>query len=135
MNAFVRPLASPIGARAIAEQIASAIVVGNPDRPIRAIGALSATGDGVLAFCDDPGGAPLSETQASVVIVAAGTSAAPRADQTLIAVEDVRAAFIDIVAFLFRVPSDRTILPRESRRARSSTRAPVSRRSPPWRPA
>jgi UDP-3-O-[3-hydroxymyristoyl] glucosamine N-acyltransferase len=100
MNAFVRPLASPIGARAIAEQIASAIVVGNPDRPIRAIGALSATGDGVLAFCDDPGGAPLSETQASVVIVAAGTSAAPRADQTLIAVEDVRAAFIDIVAFL-----------------------------------
>jgi UDP-3-O-[3-hydroxymyristoyl] glucosamine N-acyltransferase len=100
MNDFVRPLASPIGARAIAERIASAVIVGNPDRPIRAIGAVSASGEGVLAFCDDPGGAALSETRASVVIVAAGTPAAPRADQTFIMVEDVRAAFIDTVASL-----------------------------------
>ena len=100
MNDFTRPLEATISARAVAERIAAAAVVGNPDRPIRAIGALSATGEGVLAFCDDTGAAALPRTGASVVIVAAGTPAAPRADQTFITVEDVRAAFIDTVASL-----------------------------------
>jgi UDP-3-O-[3-hydroxymyristoyl] glucosamine N-acyltransferase len=100
MNDFTRPLAASVPARAVAEGIASAVVVGNPDRPIRAIGALSAVGEGLLAFCDDAGAAALARTAASVVIVAAGTRLVPRADQTFVAVDDARAAFIDTVASL-----------------------------------
>ena len=76
-------------------------MIGNPDRPVHAIGSLSAIGAGLLTFCDATALAePLAETRASVVIVAAGAAASPRADQTLIAVADVRAAFIDCVEFL-----------------------------------
>ncbi|MGE5171680.1 MAG: hypothetical protein ACM3JC_15060 [Rudaea sp.] len=100
MNDFVRPLPKPATAGAVAERIAAALVIGNPDRPIDAIGALSATAPGALAFCDDASGAALLHARAAVVIVAAGITPTPRDDQTFVAVDDVRAAFIDTVAFL-----------------------------------
>ena len=100
-SALVRATLWPSSAGEIAARLALASVIGNPDRPVHAIGSLSAIGAGLLTFCDATALAePLAETRASVVIVAAGAAASPRADQTLIAVADVRAAFIDCVEFL-----------------------------------
>jgi hypothetical protein len=51
-NAFVRALAQPTTAREVTERLAQASLIGTPDRPIRAIGAPSTYGAGVLAFCE-----------------------------------------------------------------------------------
>jgi UDP-3-O-[3-hydroxymyristoyl] glucosamine N-acyltransferase len=62
---------------------------------------LSAGGRDVLAFCDAERAADrLGGAEAAVVIVPEGSAAAPKDDQTFIAVADVRAAFIDTVGWL-----------------------------------
>lgn len=101
MNRFVRVLSQPTTAREVAARLRSASIVGDPDRPIRGIGALSSAGSDVLAFCDATAAAGyLEATRAAVVIVPADPAAQPRAERTLIAVDDVRAAFIETVAAL-----------------------------------
>jgi len=98
VNAFVRALAQPTTARRVSERLPRAAVIGNPDRPVRAIGALSAHGPGMLTFCDAArAGDMLGKTEAAVVLVPRDWSAPPRSDQTFIAVDDVRAAFIDTI--------------------------------------
>jgi UDP-3-O-[3-hydroxymyristoyl] glucosamine N-acyltransferase len=94
----------------VCDQLPRAALIGNPDRPIHAIGALSAHESGVLAFCD-AARAPehLAHTRAAVVIVSNTLAAMPRAEQTFVAVDDVRSAFIDIVEALLprsRRPAD-----------------------------
>jgi UDP-3-O-[3-hydroxymyristoyl] glucosamine N-acyltransferase len=107
---FARALAQATTARAVCDQLPRAALIGNPDRPIHAIGALSAHESGVLAFCD-AARAPehLAHTRAAVVIVSNTLAAMPRAEQTFVAVDDVRSAFIDIVEALLprsRRPAD-----------------------------
>lgn len=101
MTAFARTVSPPTTAQRVGERLPSSSVVGNPDRAIRAIGALSAAAAGVLAFCDAAHAEErLAEAAAAVVIVPSATRVTPRADQTFIVVDDVRAGFIDTVAFL-----------------------------------
>ena len=101
MTQFARVLPESTTARLVSERLTGAALVGNPDRPIRAIGALSARQAGVLAFCDAAKTAErLPAASAAVIIVAHGTSVHPGGGQTLIAVDDVRAAFIDTVDWL-----------------------------------
>ena len=70
VNSFVRVLAQPTTAGRVRERLVQASVIGNPDRPIRAIGALSTDAEGVLAFCDaERADDALRQTTASVVIV------------------------------------------------------------------
>jgi len=74
----VRAILRPSSAREIAARLPFASVIGNPDRPVHAIGSLSAIGAGLLTFCDATAPAePLAETRASVVIVAAGAGRTP----------------------------------------------------------
>jgi UDP-3-O-[3-hydroxymyristoyl] glucosamine N-acyltransferase len=96
-NDFIRHLRQPATARAICAGLPGSTLVGDPAREVVGIGALSSTAAGVLTFCDarDPS-ERLAQTGAAIVVVPAGTAAA-RADQTLVAVADVRAGFIDIV--------------------------------------
>ena len=102
MNAFVRALAQATTARALSRLARSAALMGDPRRTVRGIGALAPGAADTLAFCDAADAArELAATAASVVVVPAGTRARPRGDQAFIAVDDVRAAFIDIVAVLF----------------------------------
>lgn len=101
MNAFVRPLARPTTADAIAARLPAAALVGDPRHVVRGIGALASHVPDVLTFCDAADAADrLAAAPAAVIIVHSGTSATPRSDQTFIVVDDVRAAFIDSVAFL-----------------------------------
>lgn len=98
---FARILGTPTTARCVSERLAEATLIGNPDRPIRAIGALSVLADDTLAFCDAVRAAErLAETKATVVIVPRSAVPALRDDKTFIAVTDVRAAFIDTVDWL-----------------------------------
>jgi UDP-3-O-[3-hydroxymyristoyl] glucosamine N-acyltransferase len=96
-NDFIRHLRQPATARAICAGLPGSTLVGDPAREVVGIGALSSTAAGVLTFCDarDPS-ERLAQTGAAIVVVPAGTAEA-RADQTLVAVADVRAGFIDIV--------------------------------------
>jgi len=83
------------------ERLPGASVVGNPDRRIRAIGALSSRAAGVLAFRDAArAGDRLAGSAAAIVIVPKSIGARPNDDSALIAVDDVRAAFIDIAEAL-----------------------------------
>jgi UDP-3-O-[3-hydroxymyristoyl] glucosamine N-acyltransferase len=101
MNAFARSLAHTTTAQAVAERLPGASLVGNPDRRIRAIGALSSREADVLAFCDAArAAAPLAGSAAAVVIVPNSIDARPDAGDAMIAVDDVRAAFIDAVEWL-----------------------------------
>ena len=100
MNAFARALPRPIRTRDACDRLPGATPIGDPDRPVRALGALSSDEAGVLAFCDAGAAERLAKSRASVVIVPKGVDASPRADQTFIAVDDVRSAFIDIVEAL-----------------------------------
>lgn len=101
MNAFVRTLAQPTTADELSRRVPTAVLIGDPRRTVRGIGALVSGAPDTLAFCDAADAASqLAAAAASVVIVPAGTRAMPRGDQTFIAVDDVRAAFIDIVAVL-----------------------------------
>ncbi|HTL76856.1 MAG TPA: LpxD N-terminal domain-containing protein [Casimicrobiaceae bacterium] len=149
MNAFARVLSQPTCAREVRERLADATLVGNPDRPIRAIGALSSRAADVLAFCDAPATRErLAGSSASVVIVPKG-DASHDSERTLIGVGDVRAAFIDLVGALLpgsarpvdpapgvdpRAPISTRV--RRSRRSRASApmcasaRGPASRRAP-----
>ncbi len=101
MDAFVRELAQPTTAEALCARLPSAKIIGDGTRPIRELAALSSAMPGALTFCDAVDAAdPVAATRASVIIVPDGTSAGPRRNQTLIVVGDVRAAFIDAVAWL-----------------------------------
>ena len=97
MNAFARELLQPTSAREVRERLADATLVGNPDRPIRAIGALSSQAADVLAFCDAPATHERIAGSPASVVVVPKSSAAPDSARTLIGVDDVRAAFIDLV--------------------------------------
>jgi UDP-3-O-[3-hydroxymyristoyl] glucosamine N-acyltransferase len=98
---FAHMLAAPTTARDVSARLGEAVLIGNPDRPIRAIGALSVLAEDTLAFCDAARAAErLADTKASVVIVPRSVAPAPREDTTFIVVADVRAAFIDAVAWL-----------------------------------
>ena len=100
-SGFVRELPQPMTARALGRLVPSAIVEGDPDRTVRGIGSLSSGEPAVLAFCDASAVAErLGATRASIVIVPRGANAQPSRDQTIIAVDDVRAAFVDIVEAL-----------------------------------
>jgi UDP-3-O-[3-hydroxymyristoyl] glucosamine N-acyltransferase len=105
MNAFARALPRPTRARDVCERLPGARLIGNPDRPVRAIGALSSHEADVLAFCDASAARDrLATSRASIVIVPNGVDASPRANQTFIAVDDVRGTFIDVVESL--LPAD-----------------------------
>ncbi|HJU23488.1 MAG TPA: DapH/DapD/GlmU-related protein [Casimicrobiaceae bacterium] len=98
---FARRLATPTTARSVSKRLGEAALIGNPDRPIRAIGALSVLVDDALGFCDAARAAErVGHTKATVVIVPRSVAPEPRDDKTFIAVADVRAAFIDTVAWL-----------------------------------
>ena len=98
---FIRTLEHPVPATSIAELCPDARIAGERARRIVAIGSLASHAADVLAFCDAVGAAErLAATPAAVVIVAAQSDATPRNDQTLIVVDDVRAAFIDVVDHL-----------------------------------
>ena len=100
-NDFVRLLPQSTTARAIHAGLPGSTLLGDPDRAIRGIGSLGSGGDGVLTFCDAPGASErLVASRAAVVIVPHEAAPAPSAAHTLVAVDDVRAAFIDIVATL-----------------------------------
>ena len=98
MNAFVRQLPQPTTAGALCANLLSCAIEGDAGRPIRGIGSLACGESDVLSFCDATRAEErLAATSASVIVVPAGMSAKPRPDQTFIAVDDVRAAFIDLV--------------------------------------
>jgi UDP-3-O-[3-hydroxymyristoyl] glucosamine N-acyltransferase len=98
---FIRLLARPTTARAIHARLPGSTLLGEPDRAVRGIGSLASVAPGVLAFCDATGaGERLAATRAAVVIVPRDAVPAPAPGQTLVAVADVRAAFIDVVASL-----------------------------------
>jgi UDP-3-O-[3-hydroxymyristoyl] glucosamine N-acyltransferase len=101
MMSFVRELPQPTTAGAVGRLVPASRIDGDPERPIHAIGALASSGRDVLSFCDATDAADrLADTHAAVVIVPRGCAATPRRDQTLVAVDDVRAAFIDVVQAL-----------------------------------
>jgi UDP-3-O-[3-hydroxymyristoyl] glucosamine N-acyltransferase len=101
MTDFARPLSQPVTARALAERLPDASLIGNPDRRIRAIGALSSRAADVLAFCDAARADDrLAGSAAAVVIVPKSIGGRPNGETAFIAVDDVRSAFIDIVGFL-----------------------------------
>lgn len=94
--AFARALAQPTTVERLAAHL-SASTLGDATRTVRAVGSLSCENADVLAFCDAT--RRLAATAASVV-VPAQARATPRPRQTLVVVDDVRAAFIDVVASL-----------------------------------
>ncbi|HEX6793186.1 MAG TPA: DapH/DapD/GlmU-related protein [Casimicrobiaceae bacterium] len=101
MTDFARELSQPVTAGAVAERVPGASLIGNPDRCIRAIGALSSRAADVLAFCDAARADDrLRGSTAAVVIVSQSIGARPNDDAAFIAVDDVRAAFIDVVESL-----------------------------------
>ena len=100
-DTFARALSRRVTARAVAERLPGASLIGNPDRCIRAIGALSSRAADVLAFWDaDRADDRFAASAAAVVIVPKSIGARPNDRGALIAVDDVRAAFIDTVEAL-----------------------------------
>src|SRR3954463_9111901 len=100
-DTFVRRLPGPTTAVAVATLLPGCRLEGHPERPIAGVGSLASTSEHVLAFCDATDAAErLAATRASVIIVPSSAAVAPRADQTLLVVDDVRAAFIDAVGVL-----------------------------------
>jgi UDP-3-O-[3-hydroxymyristoyl] glucosamine N-acyltransferase len=100
-NTFVHRLPRPTTAGAVATLLPSCRLQGDPERPIAGVGSLGSTSEHLLAFCDASDAAErLAATRAAVVIVPSSAVVGPRADQTLLVVDDVRAAFIDVVAAL-----------------------------------
>ena len=98
---FVRALPHSTSAGAVGAGIAACTVDGDAARPISSIGSLASEGPGVLGFCDaSDAGERVAATRASTIIVARAASVRPRSDQTLLRVDDVRAAFIDVVRAL-----------------------------------
>ena len=100
-NDFIRLLAQPTTAGAIHAGLPGSTLLGDPERPVRGIGSLASTAPGVLTFCDASGASErLATTRAAVVIVPREAAPVPATGQTLVAVADVRSAFIDMVASL-----------------------------------
>lgn len=98
---FARSLPRAMTAHDIAGALASASIVGDPARVVDAIGSLTTVRPGILAFCDAADAASRVERlQGAVVLVPADLRLRPGPDRTLIAVADVRAAFIDLVSWL-----------------------------------
>ena len=98
MTAFARPLLQSTTALALAESIGSCRVHGDARQLVTCIGSLASTASNLLAFCDDANpDERLHNTAAAVVIVRESAQSTSRQGQTLLAVPDVRAAFIDIV--------------------------------------
>jgi UDP-3-O-[3-hydroxymyristoyl] glucosamine N-acyltransferase len=100
MSHFIRPLARAISVRALVDRVSDpASIVGDPERAVQGLGALSPGHPNTLAFCDTPDAQDrLAASGASVVAVAAPMQPAP--DQTLIVAEDPRAWFIRAVDVL-----------------------------------
>jgi UDP-3-O-[3-hydroxymyristoyl] glucosamine N-acyltransferase len=100
MSEFIRPLPRAISARALVTCIAGkARSVGDPDRPVQGLGALSPGQANTLAFCDATDAQDrLAASNASVIAVSAALK--PAKEQTLIIVDDPRAWFIRAVDFL-----------------------------------
>lgn len=99
MNAFARALPRPATAGEVSKCIPGAVLTGDPGRIVRGIGALSSRAPDLLAFCDAiEASERLTSTGAAVIIVPSNAVAAPNDGRTLIAADDVRAAFIDVVA-------------------------------------
>ena len=96
-----RPSGRPRRAK-LAARLALASVIGNPDRPVHAIGSLSAIGAWAsdVLRCDGPCRTARGNRGFRGDRGGGRGGRSPRADQTLIAVADVRAAFIDCVEFL-----------------------------------
>lgn len=99
-GAFVRRLPHATNAQALCERLPASTLIGDGARMIRGIAAFSSATPDALTFCDAANAADPAATRASVVIVPAGTSIQAGSDHTLIVVDDVRAAFIDAVAWL-----------------------------------
>jgi UDP-3-O-[3-hydroxymyristoyl] glucosamine N-acyltransferase len=99
-GAFIRRLPAPVSVRALlAHMGGSAQIVGDPDRPVRGLGALSPGHVDTLTFCDaSDARAPLAATQASVIAI--GSAAPTTPNQTLIVVADPRQWFIHAVEAL-----------------------------------
>ncbi|HKU86409.1 MAG TPA: DapH/DapD/GlmU-related protein [Casimicrobiaceae bacterium] len=101
MTAFVRKLARRVCARDLATAISASVVEGEPARLVGGIGSLAADEPDLLSFCDASNATErLALAPAGVVIVATELASHARADQTFIHVDDVRAAFIDLVEHL-----------------------------------
>jgi UDP-3-O-[3-hydroxymyristoyl] glucosamine N-acyltransferase len=100
MSEFIRPLHQPTSARALVAGIAGvARIVGDPDRPVLGLGALSPGHPNTLTFCDAADAQDrLAASSASVIAVSAPLK--PAKEQTLIIVDDARAWFIRAVDFL-----------------------------------
>jgi UDP-3-O-[3-hydroxymyristoyl] glucosamine N-acyltransferase len=98
---FARSLPAACSAAMLQERLGGAMLIGDGATPFDRVAALSPSAPHALTFCDDAGAADaLAGTSASVVIVRQDVSRTPRSGQAFIAVDDVRAAFIDAVAWL-----------------------------------
>ena len=101
MSAFVRVLPRPLLARDLAACLPASALDGDPVRAVHGIGSLASDTAEVLAFCDASNAAErLAVARAGIVIVPRDVPVWPRPDQTLLRVDDVRAAFIDLVEML-----------------------------------
>ncbi len=95
---FVRALTQATTAGAVGARLGACTIDGDAARAIAGIGSLACAGPDVLAFCDTGDAAErVAATQASTIIVQHSALARPRSDQTLVRVDDVRAAFIAVV--------------------------------------
>ncbi|MEP7060808.1 MAG: LpxD N-terminal domain-containing protein [Betaproteobacteria bacterium] len=104
-DVFVRRIPQALTARALHERLEASIVIGDGGRKFDSIAALGSALPDALTFCDAANAAGLlAATRAAVVITPIDAAVKPRPDQTLVAVADVRAAFIDTVAWL--LPGD-----------------------------
>ena len=102
MGEFFRELPQPVAVDAFVARLpGSATIVGAGGRRIRGIAPLSPGRNEGLSFCD-PEGTPerVRGSRSSVVIVTSRADLQPRAEQTLIMVEDPRAWFIRAVEAL-----------------------------------
>ncbi len=98
---FSRPLAEGVNAAALAARLpAGSRVLGDGAQRAHAIAGLGSAPAGSLAFCDRADPDVLAASDASIVIVPATLRAPARDAQTLIAVADLRSAFIDLVEWL-----------------------------------
>jgi UDP-3-O-[3-hydroxymyristoyl] glucosamine N-acyltransferase len=98
---FVRPLAAGVTAAALAARLpVGTRVLGDETCQVAGIAGLRDATEGSLAFCDRDDAAAVAASRASIVVVTSGMAAALRAGQTLMAVADMRSAFVDLVEWL-----------------------------------
>ena len=98
---FVRRIAQPMTAAALHARLPSSTLIGDDTRTFDGIAAVAPGATDSLTFCDGAKARQLlGAARASVIIVPAALHLAPEAGRTFVAVTDVRAAFIDAVAWL-----------------------------------